>query len=262
RQVTGGDALAWPEVRFEGIGWVPFYPTPGQASEEGSSVPPAGQPKEREKADRDIAEQPRPSVPPQQPEAGGEKDGRTAPLGGGGLPAWAYAVLAVLLLVLAYGGYAVWAPYRVRRRRRGARDPARRVLGAWQQIVDRLTEIGLPATSAHTATEVAAFGLERIGGRGSEQLPALARLVNEVDYGGRVPDEAAADAAWRHCDAIEEVVTRTVPRRERIKRALRPGTLRRHSRAGASARAGRSHVPVRAGRSGASVRTGRTGVRQ
>ncbi|RCG21392.1 DUF4129 domain-containing protein [Streptomyces diacarni] len=270
RQVTGQDALAWPEVRFAGIGWVPFYPTPGQASEEGASVPPAGQPEEREKADRDIAEQQRPSVPPQQPDDGG-KDGRAAPSGGGGLPVWAYVLSAGLLPVLAWGGYAVWAPYRTRRRRRGARDPGQRVLGAWQQIVDRLTEIGLPATSAHTATEVAAFGLERIGGRGSEQLPALARLVNEVDYGGRAPDEAAADAAWRHCDAIEEVVTRTVPRRERVKRALRWSTVRRHSRAGAPVRAGRPKVPVRsdgsgapvrAGGSGTSVRTGRSGVRQ
>ncbi|MFE0761668.1 DUF3488 and transglutaminase-like domain-containing protein [Streptomyces smyrnaeus] len=233
RQLTGRDALAWPEVRFKGIGWVPFYPTPGQTSQDGSSVPPAGQPEEREKADRDIAEQPRPSVPPQQQGGGKDGDGRAAPADGGGLPAWVFAPLAVALVLLAYCGYAVWAPYRTRTRRRSARDPGRRVLGAWQQIVDRLTEIGLPATAAHTATEVAAFGVERVGGSASEQLPALARLVNEVGYGGRTPDEGTADAAWRHCDAIEEVVARTVPRRERVKRALRPRTLIRHSRSGA-----------------------------
>ncbi|MBO8193963.1 DUF4129 domain-containing protein [Streptomyces oryzae] len=232
-QLTGRDALAWPEVRFKGVGWVPFYPTPGQASKDGSSVPPAGQPKEREKADKDITEKPRPSVPPQQQDDDKSRDGQAAPADGTGLPAWVYAPLAVLLLLLAYCGYAAWAPYRLRGRRRGARDPGQRVLGAWQQIVDRLTEIGLPPTSAHTATEVAAFGVERIGGSGSDQLPALARLVNEVGYGGRTPDEATADAAWRHCDAIEEVVARTVPRRERIKRALRPRTLLRHSRSGA-----------------------------
>ncbi|NSC24699.1 DUF4129 domain-containing protein, partial [Streptomyces albus subsp. chlorinus] len=231
-QVTGQDALAWPEVRFKGIGWVPFYPTPGQESKDGSSVPPAGQPKEREKADRDIAQKPRPSVPPRQRnDAEGREGQGTA--SDGGLPVWAYPPLGVAVLVVAYCGYALWAPCRTRRRRRGARDPGQRVLGAWQQIVDRLTEVGLPATAAHTATEVAAFGIERIGGRGSEQLPALARLVNEVGYGGRVPDEAAADAAWRHCDAVEEIVTRTVPRRERIRRTLRPRTVIRHSRSGA-----------------------------
>ncbi len=231
RQVRGQDALAWPEVRFQGVGWVPFYPTPGQTSQDGSTVPPAGRPKEREKADRDIAEQPRPSVPPVRQDDT-DRSGRAAG-SGGGLPVWVYALSAALLAAVAYCGFAAWVPYVTRRRRRRARDPGQRVLGAWQQIVDRLTEIGLPATAAHTATEVASFGAARIGGSGSEQLPALARLVNEVGYGGRVPDEATAEAAWRHCDAIEQVVTRTVPRRERVRRALRPLTLLRHSRAGA-----------------------------
>lgn len=257
-QVTGQDALAWPEVRFRGVGWVPFYPTPGHASQEGSSVPPAGQPKEREKTDRDIAERPRPSVPPEQPDEKDKHADRSAPSADSGLPAWVLAPLAVLLLAGAYCGYAAWAPYRTRRRRRGAPDPGRRVLGAWQQIVDRLTEIGLPATAAHTATEVAAFGVERVGGRGSEQLPALARLVNEVGYGGRVPDDAAADAAWRHVDAVERIVALTVPRRERVRRALRPRAVLRHSRLralgsapGLSAAAGRTGVTGRPDGSGA-----------
>ncbi|MFE9390923.1 DUF3488 and transglutaminase-like domain-containing protein [Streptomyces sp. NPDC006784] len=231
-QITGRDALAWPEVRFEGVGWVPFYPTPGQTSKDGSSVPPAGQPEEREKTDRAITKQPPPSTAPDRQDDGEQHD-RAAPAGGGGPPVWVYAAVAVVLLLLAYCGGAAWAPYQVLRRRRRARDPGQRVLGAWQQIVDRLTEVGLPATAAHTATEVAAFGVTRIGGSGSEQLPALARLVNEVGYGGRTPDEAAAEAAWRHCDAIESVVARTVPRRERVRRALRPSTLLRHSRSGA-----------------------------
>ena len=232
-QLTGRDALAWPEVWFKGIGWVPFYPTPGQASKDGSAVSPAGQPKEREKADRDIAEKPRPSVPPKQQDDGKDGDSQAAPADGGRLPAWAYAPLAVLVLLLVYCGFAAWVPYRIRSRRRGARDPGQRLLGAWQQIIDRLIEVGLPPTAAHTATEVAAFGTERIGGDSSEQLPVLARLVNEVGFGGRMPDEASAGAAWRHCDAIEEVVGRAVPRRERIKRALLPRTLLRHSRSGA-----------------------------
>lgn len=233
RQVTGRDALAWPEVRFKGIGWVPFYPTPGQASKDNSSVPPAGQPKERDKADREVAEQPPPSLPPKD-----KKDAKDDSRGGAGsaddagLPAWAYVPLTVLLLSAAYCGYAAWAPYRTRRNRRNARDAGRRVLGAWQQIVDRLTEIGLPATSAHTATEVAAFGTERIGGATSGQLPALAGLVNEVEYAGRAPDSAAADAAWQHCDAVEAVVARSVPLRVRVGRALHPRTVLRHLRPG------------------------------
>jgi transglutaminase-like putative cysteine protease len=218
RQVTGGDALAWPEVDFKGIGWVPFYPTPDKASAAGSSVAPAGQSKERRKVDEEIAHKPRTSTPPKK-HGTAAGPGRT---GGHGLPVWVYPPAAVLLLLLGYVLYALWLPRRRRSRRRRAPDSGGRVLGAWEQIVERLTEIGLPATSAHTATEVAAFGSRRVGGAAGEHLPALARLVNEVGYGGRTPDTASADAAWAHCDAIERVVVRSVSRRERIRRTFHP----------------------------------------
>ncbi|NEA56943.1 DUF4129 domain-containing protein [Streptomyces sp. SID13666] len=215
-QVTGKDVLAWPEVEFKGIGWVPFYPTPGTTSKDGSSVAPAGQTKDRKTVDQQITDQPRPSAPPK---AAGTPQPTAAPAAG--TPWWIYAPAGALLLVLGYLLYAAWLPWRRRARRRGAADVRQRVLGAWQQIVDRLTEIGLPATGAHTAEEVAAFGATRVGGAAGEHLPDLARLVNEVGYAGRTPDPASADAAWAHCDAIERVVLRTIPRRDRIGRALR-----------------------------------------
>lgn len=222
RQVTGADALAWPEVEFKGIGWVPFYPTPGEATEEGTSVAPAGQPKERKKVDEEVAEQPRtsdPAKPEKDEQAGGAAQD-------GGLPVWVYPPLAVLLLATAYCLYALWLPYRRRSRRRRAADSGLRVLGAWEQIVERLTEIGLPPTSAHTATEVASFGSKKVGGAAGEHLPALAKLVNEVGYAGRKPDTTSANAAWLHCDAIEKVVVRSVNRRARLRRTLHPRSLR------------------------------------
>lgn len=224
RRVTGADALAWPEVEFEGIGWVPFYPTPGRTTEEGSSVAPAGQPKERKKVDEEVAEQPRTSDPAKP----GEKNEETAGGGaGGGPPAWVYPPSALVLLAAAYCLFALWVPYRRRRRRRGAADSGQRVLGAWEQIVERLTEIGLPPTSAHTATEVASFGARRVGGAAGEHLPALAKLVNEVGYAGRTPGPASAEAAWLHCDAVEKAVVRSVNRRARLRRTLHPRSLGR-----------------------------------
>lgn len=223
RQVTGADALAWPEVEFQGIGWVPFYPTPGKATDQGSSVAPAGQPKERKKVDQEIVDKPRPSTRPKGDNGAGAAGSREARR----LPVWVYPPAAVLVLLIGYCLYALWVPYRRRARRRNVRDSGLRVLGAWEHIVERLTEIGLPATSAHTATEVAAFGAGRVGGAAGEHLPALAKLVNEVGYAGRKPDNASAKAAWLHCDAIEKVVLRSVNRRERLRRALHPRALRR-----------------------------------
>ncbi len=225
-QVRGQDVLAWPEVEFKGIGWVPFYPTPDAASASGSSVAPAGQPTERRQADQQISRQTRSATPPHRAPA----HRATAVPGPAGLPWWAWAPVAVVVLALLYALYAAWLPWRRRARRRGDPDPGRRVLGAWQQIVERLTEIGLPATGAHTAAEVAAFGAARVGGAAGEHLPALADLVNQVGYAGRTPDAASATAAWQHCDAVERVVLRSVPRRERLRRGLRPAALRRAGR--------------------------------
>ncbi|MGV9354558.1 DUF3488 and transglutaminase-like domain-containing protein [Streptomyces misionensis] len=223
-QITGKDVLAWPEVEFRGIGWVPFYPTPGEASKNRPSVAPAGEPKDRKAIDKKIDAAPRPAAPSRTGDHDGTAVGTTS---GGGLPPWFYVLVAGLVLVTAYLSAAAWAPRRRRARRRNHPDPAHRVLGAWQQIVERLTEMGLPATGAHTAEEVAAFGKDRLGGAVGSHLPALAMLVNEVGYGGRNPDAASADAAWRHCDRVEEAVLHAVPRRERLRRALRPGALLR-----------------------------------
>lgn len=222
-QVRGQDVLAWPEVEFKGIGWVPFYPTPGAASAHGGSVAPAGQPKDRQQVDQQISRQPRSATPPRRTAPAHT----AAPAAPGGPPWWAYPPLAAAVFAAGYALYAAWVPWRRRARRRGHPDPGRRVLGAWQQIVDRLTEIGLPATGAHTAAEVAAFGAARVGGAAGEHLPALAALVNQVGYAGRAPDAASADAAWQHCDAVERVVLRSVPRGTRLRRALRPSALRR-----------------------------------
>ncbi|MGW6906031.1 DUF3488 and transglutaminase-like domain-containing protein [Streptomyces sp. NPDC054940] len=228
-QVRGRDVLAWPEVRFSGVGWVPFHPTPGESAQGGSPAVSAKEPEERQQADRDR-ESAEPASPSTRPRTPGEAAHAAGSASGSGPPVWLVVPLALLLLATAYVLYALWLPHRRRSRRRGDPDARRRVLGAWQQIVERLTEIGLPATGAHTAQEVADFGAERVGDAASGRLPALATLVNEVAYGGRTPDAAAVASAWADCDAVEETVRRRVPRRTRLLRLLRsavPGRGRR-----------------------------------
>ncbi|SDO05086.1 protein of unknown function [Streptomyces sp. cf386] len=228
-QVRGRDVLAWPEVRFSGVGWVPFHPTPGEAAQGGSPAVSANEPEDRQQADRDR-ESAEPAPPSTHPRTPGEAARAAGGASGSGPPVWLVVPLALLLLATAYVLYALWLPYRRRSRRRNDPDARRRVLGAWQQIVERLTEIGLPATGAHTAQEVADFGAERVGDAASRRLPALATLVNEVAYGGRTPDTAAVASAWADCEAVEETVRRHVPRRTRLLRLLRsavPGRGRR-----------------------------------
>lgn len=217
-QVRGQDVLAWPEVKFTGVGWVPFHPTPGEATQGGSPASSVEAVEEREQADRETAEPAHPSTRPRTPDDAASAAGGAA---GSGLPVWLTVPGALLLLATAYVLYALWLPYRRRSRRRNDPDARRRLLGAWQQIIERLTEIGLPATGAHTAQEVAAFGAERVDDAVARRLPALATLVNEVEYGGRRPDAATAASAWADCDAVEKTVQRRIPRRTRLLRLLR-----------------------------------------
>ncbi|WP_051827615.1 DUF3488 and transglutaminase-like domain-containing protein [Streptomyces bicolor] len=228
-QVRGRDVLAWPEVEFAGVGWVPFHPTPGETAPGGSAAVSVEEPGERRPADGKATEPARPSTPPRTPDEAAPAAGGAA---GSGPPVWLAAPVALLLLATAYVLYALWLPYDTRRRRRNAPDARRRVLGAWQQITERLTEIGLPATGAHTAQEVAAFGAERVGGAVGRRLPDLATLVNEVEYAGRRPDTAAADAAWADCAAVEETVRRHTPHRTRLLRLLRSAVAGRRPRGG------------------------------
>lgn len=242
-QVRGRDVLAWPEVRFRGVGWVPFHPTPGEAARGGSSAVAVEEPGERQRADRESTAPTRPSTLPRTPD---EAPPAAADTSGSGLPPlWLTVALALLLLATAYALYALWLPYDRRRRRRDDPDVRRRVLGAWQQITERLTELGLPATGAHTAQEIAAFGAEHVGGAVGGRLPALATLVNEVEYAGRRPDTAAVDAAWADCDAVEKTVRHRVPRRTRLLRLLRSAAPGRRRRRDARRRRGLAQLSAR-----------------
>ncbi|MFE6620218.1 transglutaminaseTgpA domain-containing protein [Streptomyces sp. NPDC057740] len=223
-QVRGQDVLAWPEVRFAGVGWVPFQPTPGEAAQGGSGAASAAEPEERQQGDRESTRPTPPSTPPRTPAEAAPAGGAS---GAGMPPLWLTVPLTVLLLATAYVLYALWLPYRRRSGRRNGPDARHRVLGAWRQIEDRLTEIGLPATGAHTAQEIAAFGARHVGGTVGRRLPDLATLVNEVEYAGRRPDSAAADAAWSDCDALERTVRARVPHRTRLFRLLRSAAPRR-----------------------------------
>lgn len=224
-QVRGRDVLAWPEVRFAGVGWVPFQPTPGEAAQGGSGAASAAEPEDRQQADRESTKPTPPSTPPRTPVEAAPAAGGAS--GAGMPPLWLTVPLTLLLLATAYVLYALWLPYKRRSRRRNGPDARHRVLGAWQQIEDRLTEIGLPATGAHTAQEIAAFGARQVGGTVGRRLPDLATLVNEVEYAGRRPDSAAADAAWADCDALEKTVRHRVPHRTRLFRLLRSAAPRR-----------------------------------
>ncbi|MBX7266208.1 transglutaminase domain-containing protein [Micromonospora sp. Llam7] len=150
--VRAADAYAWPEVLFEGLGWVSFDPLPRPDDEP-----------------RPVAEdfRPQPEDPPpsEQPEPTLEPSASPPPLAGpagraesGGVPtpvlvggAGGGLMLVVVALLAALAGLR-----RAQSRGRLYRgDPGHRIAGAWRELTDALRLAGWPVAADLSATEVA-----------------------------------------------------------------------------------------------------------
>jgi transglutaminase-like putative cysteine protease len=151
--VTAADAIAWPEVLFEDLGWVAFDPMPKSRNarpvEEDFTPKPSTPPPSTSEAPP-PSDEPSASASPA-PLAAGPGAGPPAVLVAGGATGSA-------LLVLAAAGLVVMSMRRGQRRRRletGA--PDERITGAWYEFTDALRLDGRPAPRHLDATEVAEF---------------------------------------------------------------------------------------------------------
>ncbi|MEZ5231772.1 MAG: transglutaminase domain-containing protein [Acidimicrobiales bacterium] len=114
-----------------------------------------------------------------------------------GLPALVLAVLASIALL----------KLQRRRLRAGAAHPADRVLGAWDELVDRLIETGRPPDPAATPGELARILAEQVPDAG----PAVGELAPLVDRAIHAPDlvaDGAARDAWAHCRTASSALVR------------------------------------------------------
>ncbi|GLW31821.1 hypothetical protein Areg01_47600 [Actinoplanes regularis] len=218
-EVTGGNAIAWPEVLFDDLGWVAFDPMPTtddptpveQDFTPRPTTPPTTPP--RQKASSDT---PAPSV-----------SAVAAPAGtAGGVPAGVVAggtsgSLLVLLVITAL------VVVRLRRGQRSRRlydgSPDQRITGAWLEFTDALRLAGQPVPDHLSATELAEYAARppapRPGGllrraaprpvaaepagpvgvpeRPTDPLPALDELVDALNTVGFAPGAADAGQADR-----------------------------------------------------------------
>ncbi|WP_443190028.1 transglutaminase family protein [Micromonospora sp. CB01531] len=249
--VRAADALAWPEVLFEGVGWVPFDPMPRPDEEprpvEEDFRPPPDDPPPSQ-VPEPTAE---PTATPPAEAAPGPAAGRRGPgpavLAGGGTGALVL-LIGLALLVLAT----------LRRNLTRARlergDPGRRVAGAWRELTDALRLAGAPVGDDLAAAEVAAQarrtlaearaalaggggpvvpdGAPSSGSNGAvADLPGgefdeLARLLNQVAFapGTATPDQAdrAATLAGGYVSALRDAR----PWWRRLLWRVHPGPLR------------------------------------
>lgn len=176
-----GDGRAWAEVHLDGIGWVPFDPTPRtrqpdrpaqpRTSALAALFPPESGPEGA------AADTPEPA-----PDAAGPAAAGTGPATG------PESRLAPVSLALLAGGLAAAAAVAALRLRRSARHlapgaPADRLLGGWRELRDGLRLAGRRPDPASTVDELAqaVAAAARVP---QAQVAVLAAAVNAVAFSG------------------------------------------------------------------------------
>ncbi|MFG1837396.1 DUF3488 and transglutaminase-like domain-containing protein [Micromonospora sp. NPDC049175] len=240
--VLAGDAFAWPEVLFDGLGWVPFDPLP-RPNEEPRPVEEDFRPTPE---DPPPSEAPAPTVEPSaspEPVAAGDgppgRAGVSTPLlvagGSGGLVLLVGALLLTLLAMRRS----------LTRARLGRGDPGQRIAGAWREVTDALRLAGRPVGDDLAATEVAGHARQTLAAAragttadsttadGTTDGPAvddLAALLNQVSFapGAATPDQAAraAEVAMAYVNTLRSAR----PWWRRLLWSVHPTPLRRARR--------------------------------
>ncbi|SDE35605.1 transglutaminase domain-containing protein [Glycomyces harbinensis] len=209
--VTAAQGLAWPEIAFDGVGWVRFDPMPAAGA---VPVPP-----------EDTLEQMEEETPsPEEASGGGgeaedfndealEQDGDFNDEAGqedSGLPVWVWYAAAALLLACV--PLALKARRALRRRRRLSRgSPAERVAGAWAEVLSEAARAGVKVPG-HANAEEAAARLAVL----AADIGVLPRLVNAAAFAPGAVAEEDARAAAQVAEAYPRSVRHQVKRWKRF----------------------------------------------
>lgn len=188
RRVTSDDLHAWPELYFDGIGWVRFEPTPGRGAVPEYAPVPTASATATPSATPSAAETPTPT--PTVSAAAGSADS-----GDGGLALGPVlrggGVVLVITALLALPGLL----RRALRRRRLSRLDRDGPAGAWREVLDTVLDLGLP-----TGRGSSPRGVEEVVAAQTGPSPgaraALARLRAAYErqaYSRAVPPTTARD---------------------------------------------------------------------
>lgn len=183
--VSGANAHAWPELWFDGTGWVRFEPTPAAASAavtppDFGPAEPSAEPSEPAAQQTAPPTEAPPSAAPADEPAPGARNGALVVLG---------------CLMAGAGLLSLAVPTAVRQHRRRSRlDQVRRsddITAGWQEIRDSAVDAGLDWTAGTTIrqqAEVLANSIARAHG-GATAVAALSRLVASAEHTLYAPAE-------------------------------------------------------------------------
>lgn len=201
--VRNGDVLAWPEVAVQGIGWVPLDPG-GAASAAGAAAGGGlAAMAERVRAQLPAPEDLRdPPVAPREQAAGSGAVG-----GGAGSVAW-LVLLAVPVVLLVGWPLGVPAAWTVRAWRRRRRPGPGAVVGAWEEVRDRLRVHGVEVSTGMTVRDLGTAAATVTDPPAVAEIRKLGATVDQVLWSGTAPGEQSAEQAWAAVRAVRRGLAR------------------------------------------------------
>ena len=230
-EVRMNQAHAWPELYFEGAGWVRFEPTPGGPAgdpppwtTEGSEGEDDAQ--ETEAPEEESSPEPTPgaeeSAPQETQDPETAEDGEPA---GAGVPLWLAIAGGVVLLLLLL---AVPALLRlVKRRSRLSGDDAARTEGVWEEIAAATIDAGLPWDRSRTLRDHEERITPDLESEDARLLERATEAAEALRYGDGLEEGAAlsrADAE-RLTRGIRTAQSRTLRPWARLRAAVLPRSL-------------------------------------
>ena len=246
--VRGQFAHAWPEVYFEGVGWVPFEPTPGRGAPGAESYTHVA-PQQAGTADAATNDATATTAEPGGASAtvsipSGEDLASLIPGGGGNVEAvglagahrpsvWPHRLLVALVAVLVFGLlWIIVVPLARRRqrhnRRKAATTPSARVLVAWEEAAEAFSIAGIPPKGPETYREFAQ--------RASTATPvprsamrALADDASAAQFSGDPLPEDVAERAEATVTEIETALSGSTPVARKVLGKFDPRPLRKPS---------------------------------
>jgi transglutaminase-like putative cysteine protease len=238
--VLGRNAHAWPEIWFDGVGWVPFEPTPSRGipgAQEYTGIAPAQDTTPPRQVGEPGEARPNPPTPTtifrppttnapfdaNDPDAGTQRPQPTRPAEveapSDSLPWWPFVLIGVL-------GVAAIAPTAVRRWRSRARRrhaTPERVATAWRRACRDVERAGVDGTPAMTTQEWAAATADQLP-VAARPMASLATLVDQIEYSrpGTLDLDGADAELSTECELwagqVERIAVDTLPA---TKRAVR-----------------------------------------
>jgi protein-glutamine gamma-glutamyltransferase len=215
--VKNKDALAWPEIAVQGIGWVPLDPegSPGKAD-----------PRHQSSLTRALA-----TLRAQQSPSGKlptPPKSAVQPVNisiGNSTARWLHGIVVLLLVLATVLLLSVPTLKSVRGIMRRRRVGSAAIISAWRETCDRLVDHGIEVRRSMTVHEVAGSAAAMVDWQLVHAVGHLGDLVDDALWSGDGARPATVQAAWQAVDAVRQGLARR-PAAERLAAMLTIRSLR------------------------------------